>query len=145
MKVTPWEVSGKIDYDKLIKEFGVKPLPDNLPKQLTDNILFKRKTVFAHRDFEKITDCILCWTMPLYWGNSCTNLYLPEKSFHLINIENKDIFKNIQNIISKAPTDEEVNALTKAREIILDKLNIWEQIYQIINNYDTFLKEYKLY
>tara|TARA_B100001175_G_C19480362_1_gene626760 strand:+ start:804 stop:1778 length:975 start_codon:yes stop_codon:yes gene_type:complete len=94
---------------------------------------------------EKITDCILCWTLPLYWGNSCTNLYLPEKSFRLINIENKDIFKNIQNIISKAPTDEEVNALTKAREIILDKLNIWEQIYQIINNYDTFLKEYKLY
>ena len=24
MKVTPWEVSGKIDYEKLIKQFGVK-------------------------------------------------------------------------------------------------------------------------
>ena len=92
---------------------------------------------------EKITDCILCWTMPLYWGNSCTNLYLPEKSFHLINIENKDIFENISNIISKPPTDEEINALSLAREVILDKLNIWEQIYQIINDYDTFLKEYK--
>lgn len=92
---------------------------------------------------EKITDCILCWSMPLYWGNSCVNLYLPEKSYHLIDIENKDIFKNIQKIISKNPTDEEINALTQAREIILDKLNIWEQIYQIINKYDTFLKEYK--
>ena len=25
-KVTPWEVEGKVDYDKLIKEFGVKKL-----------------------------------------------------------------------------------------------------------------------
>jgi len=23
-KVTPWEVKGQIDYDKLIKEFGLK-------------------------------------------------------------------------------------------------------------------------
>ena len=25
-KVTPWEVQGNIDYEKLIKEFGLKPL-----------------------------------------------------------------------------------------------------------------------
>ena len=93
---------------------------------------------------EKITDCILCWTMPLYWGSIHTNVYFPEKSFHLIDIENKNIFETINNIICKPPTDEEINAITEAREIILDKLNIWEQIYQIINNYDTFLKEYKL-
>ena len=92
---------------------------------------------------EKITDCILCWSIPLYWGSGTYSQALPDKSFHLINIENPNIFKNIQNIISKNPTDEQIKALTEAREIILDKLNIWEQIYQIINNYDTFLKEYK--
>ena len=26
MVVTPWEVAGKIDYDKLIREFGTQPL-----------------------------------------------------------------------------------------------------------------------
>jgi hypothetical protein len=92
---------------------------------------------------EKITDCILCWTIPLYWGSGTYSRILPEKSYHLINIENKDVFENIQNIILNNPTDEEIKALKEAREIILDKLNIWEQIYQIINNYDTFLKEYK--
>ncbi len=57
MNVTPWEVSGKIDYDKLIREFGIKPIT-NLPQAFMGNILFRRKIVFAHRDFEKIIDSI---------------------------------------------------------------------------------------
>ncbi len=51
--VTPWEVSGEIDYGKLVKEFGLTPM-DDLPKAFTDNLLFRRKKVFAHRDFSKI-------------------------------------------------------------------------------------------
>ncbi|MAF50594.1 MAG: tryptophan--tRNA ligase [Nanoarchaeota archaeon] len=58
MKVTPWEVSGKIDYNKLIDQFGVKPFNFALPKKLQDNLLFRRNIIFAHRDFERILDCI---------------------------------------------------------------------------------------
>ena len=28
-KVTPWEVEGKVDYDKLIQQFGTKKLDEN--------------------------------------------------------------------------------------------------------------------
>lgn len=56
-KVTPWEVSGKVDYEKLARNFGIKPLP-NLPKAFQENVLFRREVVFAHRDFERILDCI---------------------------------------------------------------------------------------
>lgn len=55
--INPWEVSGKIDYGRLIKDFGIKKMPD-LPKQFNVNVLFRRGVVFAHRDFEKILDCI---------------------------------------------------------------------------------------
>ncbi len=57
MMVTPWEISGNLDYDRLIKEFGIKPI-GKLPEIFLKNILFRRKVVFAHRDFEKILDCI---------------------------------------------------------------------------------------
>lgn len=57
VKVTPWEVSGNIDYGKLIKEFGIKEMP-KLPDVFNENILFRRKVVFAHRDFEKILEAI---------------------------------------------------------------------------------------
>ncbi len=56
-KITPWEVKGNINYEKLIKEFGIKPMP-KLPDKFNENILFRRKIIFAHRDFEKILDCV---------------------------------------------------------------------------------------
>jgi len=56
-KVTPWKVSGKIDYDKLIKEFGLRPMRF-LPKIFNKLSLFRRGIVFAHRDFKRIVEAI---------------------------------------------------------------------------------------
>lgn len=54
-KVTPWEVKGDVNYNKLIKEFGVSPLRD-LPDVFEKDILFRRKIVFAHRDIQRILE-----------------------------------------------------------------------------------------
>lgn len=59
--VTPWEVSGEIDYDKLIKEFGVKPLDDKILKRVERytgelHYFLKRKIFFAHTYFDTILD-----------------------------------------------------------------------------------------
>lgn len=61
MKVTPWEVSGKIDYDKLIKEFGVSKLDDKtierIKKHAKDvHFMLRRKIFFAHRDLNWLLD-----------------------------------------------------------------------------------------
>ena len=92
---------------------------------------------------EKLTDTILCWCMPLYWGNKCIEKYIPTNAFHLIDIENKNIFNTINTIILKEPTLEEIDNIKTARNVILDKLNIWEQIYSIINDYEFFVINYK--
>jgi tryptophanyl-tRNA synthetase len=52
-KVTPWETSGDINYDKLITQFGLTPLND-LPEVFNENVLFRRKKIFAHRDYGRI-------------------------------------------------------------------------------------------
>ena len=93
---------------------------------------------------EKLTDTILCWCMPIYWGNKCIEKYIPSGSFHLIDIENKDVYQIINNIVLKKPTLEDIENINIARNIILDKLNIWEQIYSIINDYENFLIDYKI-
>ncbi len=54
-KVTPYEVTGQVDYNKLIKEFGVTKLDNHLLEriktQTKDLHLFLRRGVyFAHRD-----------------------------------------------------------------------------------------------
>ena len=55
--ITPWEVQGQIDYNKLMREFGLQPLP-HLPKQFDSLPLFRRGIIFAHRDFSRILEAI---------------------------------------------------------------------------------------
>lgn len=54
--LTPWEVKGDINYERLIKEFGLKPFKE-LPSQF-NHLLFRRKIIFANRDFERIADAV---------------------------------------------------------------------------------------
>lgn len=55
--LNPWEVKGEIDYSKLASEFGITFL-NNLPSIFNEELLFRRKIIFAHRDFERILDAI---------------------------------------------------------------------------------------
>lgn len=60
-KVTPWEVKGKVNYDKLIKEFGVSKISENhleLIKKYTKELhpFLKRGIFFAHRDLKFVLD-----------------------------------------------------------------------------------------
>jgi len=60
-KVTPWEVEGKVDYDRLIKEFGVSKIDDKLLERIKKHVkdlhpMLKRKIFFAHRDLKWLLD-----------------------------------------------------------------------------------------
>lgn len=55
--LTPWEVSGKIDYKKLVEDFGISPLLE-LPELFNKEIFFRRKIVFAHRDIQRVLEAI---------------------------------------------------------------------------------------
>ncbi len=55
--VTPWDVSGEVDYDKLVKDFGVSPISDKIKKRLEHaHPLLRRGVYFTHRDFDKWID-----------------------------------------------------------------------------------------
>lgn len=61
MKVTPWEVKGHIDYEKLIKDFGTKHITPDLLKKLEKHtgqlhFMFSRRIFFSHRDFDWLLD-----------------------------------------------------------------------------------------
>lgn len=55
--ITPWDVSGDIDYGKLIREFGVYPLKE-LPTIFNKEVFFRRNFVFAHRDIQRILEAV---------------------------------------------------------------------------------------
>ncbi|MEM7824979.1 MAG: tryptophan--tRNA ligase [Candidatus Aenigmatarchaeota archaeon] len=73
--VTPWEVKGDIDYDKLIKNFGVKALDDSILRRLKKvagelHYFLKRKIFFAHMYFDSILDDIEKKKFYLYTGRA---------------------------------------------------------------------------
>jgi len=61
MVVTPWEVRGEVDYDRLIREFGTQPLTDELLQRLTRytgelHLQLRRRLFFSHRDLDTVLD-----------------------------------------------------------------------------------------
>ncbi|MEK6928721.1 MAG: tryptophan--tRNA ligase [Nanoarchaeota archaeon] len=54
VNVTPWEVSGEVNYTKLVKEFGTSLITEKIYSDLGNNIppLIKRHIYFSHRDLD---------------------------------------------------------------------------------------------
>lgn len=53
----PWEVSGKVDYGRLMRDFGISQLK-KLPEVFNKEPIFRRGIVFAHRDIQRILEAI---------------------------------------------------------------------------------------
>jgi tryptophanyl-tRNA synthetase len=61
MVVTPWEVRGKVDYERLIQEFGTLPLTEELLKRIEKHtghahLQLRRRLFFSHRDLDTVID-----------------------------------------------------------------------------------------
>ncbi len=59
--ITPWKVSGKIDYDKLIKKFGVEKINNELLERIKKHtkelhFMLRRGIFFSHRDMNWLLD-----------------------------------------------------------------------------------------
>ncbi len=75
---------------------------------------------------EKLADCFLAWTVPLYFG--CDNLerYFPEDSFIRIDITRPDeAIRKIHEIISEDNWEQRLTALEEARRRVLYEYQIF--------------------
>ncbi len=59
--VTPWEVRGRVDYDKLINIFGTQPITRELLDRIEGlagelHVLLRRGVFFSHRDLDLVLD-----------------------------------------------------------------------------------------
>jgi tryptophanyl-tRNA synthetase len=55
--VTPWEVTGDVDYGRIVKEFGIEPLTEELARRIEKqagyrHLFLRRGLFFAHRDLD---------------------------------------------------------------------------------------------
>ncbi|MEI9807325.1 MAG: glycosyltransferase family 10 [Bacteroidota bacterium] len=70
---------------------------------------------------EKINDCFLAWTIPVYYGCKNIGRYFPEKSFIQINIEKTgEAIKKIESVLAD-DGQSRLEAVKEARELVLNK------------------------
>lgn len=60
-RVTPWEVEGDIDYEKLLEQFGTDHIDEDLIERVEDlvgdtHFMLRRGIFYSHRDFDWILD-----------------------------------------------------------------------------------------
>ena len=89
----------------------------------------------SHKDYwtEKISDPILALTYPIYYG--CENLdeYLPDSCFTRINIaQPKQAIEIIESTIASDKAETSQEALRRARDLILDKHNIFALLTRMV-------------
>ena len=78
---------------------------------------------------EKIADCFLAWTLPIYYG--CPNLeeYFPKESFIRIDIENpQEAINIIEESLRNDPWESRLPAIIEARRRVLYKYQLFPAI-----------------
>ena len=85
---------------------------------------------------EKIADCLLTWTVPIYYG--CPNLesYFPPNAFIRIDIEKpQQALAHIREVLANDDWDARVQALAEARDLILHRYQLYPHLHAMMTKY----------
>lgn len=85
---------------------------------------------------EKLADCFLSWTVPIYYG--CTNLedYFPADSFVRIDINQPEAaLETIAAMLAADNWEARLPALAEARKLALERHQFFPQIQNLIEQY----------
>jgi hypothetical protein len=86
---------------------------------------------------EKIADCFLSWTVPLYYG--CTNLedYFPKDSFIRVDATDPEsVARRIRELLENDEWQQRLPAVDAARELVLKKYQMFPFVADAIRKYE---------
>jgi len=78
---------------------------------------------------EKLSDCLLMWSMPIYWG--CPNLkrFFPPCSCCEVDISDEAEVDRVVSMVQKPLSGSQLDIIEEARNRILDQYSLWPSIY----------------
>lgn len=112
---------------------GIRPIEDKW------EVLQHSKYAIAYENFqneyywtEKIMDCFLSYTMPIYFGCTAIENYFPKNSFIQIDPNDKHIPLFLKEIVSSKKWEENIEAIITARNLVLNKYQLFPFLYENI-------------
>tara|TARA_R110000751_G_scaffold105046_4_gene200878 strand:+ start:98372 stop:99340 length:969 start_codon:yes stop_codon:yes gene_type:complete len=104
------------------------------------DVMQSAKYAIAYENFknpfnwtEKISDCFLSYTVPLYFGCDRIEDYFPKEAIIQIDPKDKHIKQFLKEIVHSNNYNQKIEALKAARALVLDKYQIFPFISNQIN------------
>lgn len=94
---------------------------------------------------EKLADCFLSWTVPIYYG--CKNLedYFPAESFVRIDINQPEAaLETISTLLASDDWEARLPGLEKARSLVLERYQFFPQMKNLIEHHYRSLPKKRL-
>lgn len=83
---------------------------------------------------EKLMDCFVAETMPIYFGSPTVTNYFPSESMVLIDPDDPDVFRIIADVIASDRWLTNREAVLEAKRIVLDEMNSFLRIARFIKD-----------
>lgn len=117
---------------------GINPVDDKW------DVLSPSKYAIAYENFqsdyywtEKIIDCYLSYTMPLYFGCNSIADFFPKDSFIQIDPKDKHIDLFLKEIVVSKKWEENLDAISKARDLVLNEYQLFPFLSNQINQLEV--------
>lgn len=114
---------------------GINPIEDKW------EVLQNSKYAIAYENFhndyywtEKIVDCYLSYTMPIYYGCEKIDDFFPKDSFIRLDPKDKHIDLFLKEIVHSNRWENNIEAITQARDLVLNEYQLFPFLYKIIKN-----------
>jgi len=121
------KITGRVHFD--LFGTGFNPIPDKFDgiAPYRYSIAFEN-CVSPYYFTEKLMDCFVCLTMPLYVGSPEIERFFPPKSFIRIDPDSPNVIETLQDIINSDLWAARRTALEEARWLTLNKYNFFGRV-----------------
>ena len=83
---------------------------------------------------EKISDCFLSFTIPIYFGCTQIGKYFPKGSYIQLDPTEPNADRTLNEILQSNFWEENVDALIEARNLVLDRYQLFPFLYNLIQD-----------
>ncbi|MCC7157381.1 MAG: glycosyltransferase [Bryobacterales bacterium] len=83
---------------------------------------------------EKLMDCLVCLTVPLYVGATDIHDYFPADSVIVIDPDDPDVFEKIRSLLTVCEYERRLPALRAAKHLVLNRYNMFVHLADAIMN-----------
>lgn len=117
---------------------GINPIDDKW------NVLHYSKYAIAYENFqndyywtEKIVDCYLSFTMPIYFGCNSIENFFPKNSYIQLDPNDKHINLFLKELVVSKKWEQNLDAIATARKLILKEYQLFPFLYNQIKALDS--------